>query len=182
MVGIIAMAKSHQQQMHLIPQQIRMLFCSHGHPYSGRREWRHEWRGSNSWLWKLSWEEMAKKINHPDLSWFVNNKEAKRLDVSQRNVITWQSWVGSLYSNRETSWLPVAGTWRMEVIWASSWQGHASLTMISKTPSGCRTPQTWKEWKKTAEYVSAQSHGGIYCRKWEKDSLYEGTFWCVLSE
>lgn len=40
--------------------QFRMLFCSHRHP-TASREWRHKWRGSDSWFWKLSLKEMVKK-------------------------------------------------------------------------------------------------------------------------
>lgn len=64
--------------------------------------------------------------------------EVRRLHLSYRVIMRWSS-VGSLYSNRAAIWMPVAAMQQIEVIWSSSWQWHANLTMISKTPSGCQT-------------------------------------------
>lgn len=112
--------------------QFRMLFCSHRHP-TASREWRHKWRGSDSWFWKLSLKEMVKKKkHHRDYSLFAKGSLFMERSNNQAKLR------GLLYSNSEASWLPATGTEGGQVIWSSSWQWQASLTVISKTPSGCQ--------------------------------------------
>lgn len=117
--------------------QFRMLFCSHRHP-TASREWRHKWRGSGSWFWKLSLKEMVKKKTKKKtitetIVYLLKGSLFMERSNNQAKLR------GLLYSNSEASWLPASGSEGGRVIWSSSWQWQASLTVISKTPSGCQS-------------------------------------------
>lgn len=105
-MGIIAMSQSHQQ-MYLIPDQIRMLFCSHGHPYSEIKN--EDMSGEEVTLDSGSYLEgkWLKRSSFRPL--FICNQTRQQQGVLFGLDIKCQSWVSSLYSNSPTSMLPVVG-------------------------------------------------------------------------
>lgn len=175
---ITAMPKSHQQ-MHLIPEQIRMLFCSHGHPYSERREWRQERRGSNPWHRKSSRRETAKT---------KKNKKSSRPHLNCKHKLAKKFWCFTLSCNNLAELSGFIVFKQRDCTAASSSNPtntgylsfHLAVTCssdndIKKHPQVVKLCLTWKEWRGKKLLCNPTEEYTVV-------SLYKGTVWCVFSQ